>query len=642
MPLVPRSLRARFVIVGGMLAAMTLGNGAAATVSLARLRAAVDRGLRVGRELIDLGAEMQTAIEREDDAVLALIDRQDEPARRQLEAARGRGDVLVDRFERWRAAAGPDRDETIDGLMAAIAAYRAAADRVLAEPDHSPGTPGAGLLAGYRRGVNPRLQAVVAWCDAVRGAAFSALEAAGIQARDEARRANRLLLILGSVAVTLAAGLALWLQRAVLRPLRLLAGSLEAAGRGDFKQRVAAAGPTELGRLSAGFNRMAEALADYKRSSLGELLTAKTTLEASLNALPDAVLVFDPDGGLADLNPRGRELLESLGLPRTIRLADLPLSPADRAAVETALAGDSPQRSPVEFRGTLAAIVRGQTRRLLLAAAPIPEMLPGRFGAAVVFDDVTEFARLDELRSELIGMASHELKSPLTTLRMNLLMLGEDRSSLPARQAELVAAAIAACEDLGVTIEELLDVTRIEAGQLRLDRAPVDLGRILKATALKLRERFTDAGVSLAIEADAEPMVVTGDMARLSSVVGNVLGNALKYSPRGGTVTARLAATGPAAGGAGVVRLTIDDEGPGVPPAYRERVFEKFFRVEHQQAGTVPAGALQVIRGTGIGLYLCREIIKAHDGTIRCGTPPAGVGARIEIDLTRRSGGPSG
>jgi NtrC-family two-component system sensor histidine kinase KinB len=263
---------------------------------------------------------------------------------------------------------------------------------------------------------------------------------------------------------------------------------------------------------------------------------------------------------------------------------------------------------------------------------PIPELTHGRFGAVVVLDDVTEFARLDELRSELIGVASHELRSPLTTLRMNLLMLGEASAALTDRQQQLLAAAVEGCEELGLTIEELLDVTRIEAGQLRLNLAPVDL-EALVATALRgLRPRFDDAGVRLAVVRDAPPAVVLGDAARLGSVLGNVLTNALKYSPPGGTVTLRLA-SGQNAGvnGPATLQVTVTDQGPGVPARFRERVFEKFFRVEHQLGQ--PDGAS---RGTGIGLYLCREIVRAHGGTIACHPGDGGTGTRIAISLPAR------
>src|SRR5262249_21729362 len=138
-------------------------------------------------------------------------------------------------------------------------------------------------------------------------------------------------------------------------------------------------------------------------------------------------------------------------------------------------------------------------RKYLLRAAPIAEFNPKRTGAVVVLDDVTEFARLDELRGELIGVASHELKTPLTTLRMNLLLLGEDAGNLTTRQQEMLSAALSGCEELSNTIEELLDVTRIEAGHLRLNLERIDVAVVLAQVVRSLQPRFSDAGVRLSL-----------------------------------------------------------------------------------------------------------------------------------------------
>jgi NtrC-family two-component system sensor histidine kinase KinB len=407
---------------------------------------------------------------------------------------------------------------------------------------------------------------------------------------------------------------AVWLARSVLRPVHALTESVEAVRQGDFGHRVPPASTDELGRLAAGFNRMAETLGEYRASSLGELLTAKMTLEATLNALPDAVLVVAPDGTLAALNPPARAVLEALRVPGAERLQELPLRPEHRDAVDAALAGRPSVPTRTDFGLALTAVLDGRPRRFLLRAVPIPEFAPRQFGAVVVLDDVTEFARLDELRGELIGMASHELKTPLTSLQLNLLLLGEEAAGLTPGQRELLDAALRGCGELGGTINELLDVTRVEAGQLRLDLAPVDLGAILDQVLRGLRPRFDDARVHLRVERTVECDVVRGDAARLGNVLTNLLTNALKYSPEGGTVTVRIS-SGQNAGGAGPapLQVAVTDEGPGVPAEFRERVFEKFFRVEHH-LGSGP----KCVRGTGIGLYLCREIVKAHGGSLRC------------------------
>jgi signal transduction histidine kinase len=128
-------------------------------------------------------------------------------------------------------------------------------------------------------------------------------------------------------------------------------------------------------------------------------------------------------------------------------------------------------------------------------------------------------------------------------------MDGEGSAGMSDRQQQLVAAAAQGCEELGVTIEELLDVTRIEAGQLRLNLVPVDLGAALATTRKGLEARFDDAGVRLVVDRGPTPVVVLGDPARLGSVFANVLTNALKYSPAGSVVTVRLSSGQNAQGG---------------------------------------------------------------------------------------------
>jgi two-component system, NtrC family, sensor histidine kinase KinB len=390
-------------------------------------------------------------------------------------------------------------------------------------------------LRRYHERVNPLLRRAVRVCAAIRERNFASMRHAGVRARDEARAALGIVIAAFLAALVPATAVSAWLARSVVVPVRTLSTSVEALRLGDFEQRVVLTSEDELGRLAEGFNRMAETLAQYRRSSLGELIAAKTTLESTLNALPDAVFVIDPDGRFAALNPPARAILQAKRVVDGRRLDDLPLAPEHREAVETALAGRAVIPSRADFGQVFQARLNGQPRKFLVTAVPIPEFAPRRTGAVVVFDDVTEFARLDELRAELVAVASHELKTPLTTLQMNLMLLGEATESFTPRQRELLEGTLLACEELGSTSDELLDMARIEAGQLRLDFAPVDLYAILDSALRLLRTRFDDAEVRLEVRREARPTIVRGDPIRLRNVVTNLLANALKYSPRGGT-----------------------------------------------------------------------------------------------------------
>jgi NtrC-family two-component system sensor histidine kinase KinB len=193
----------------------------------------------------------------------------------------------------------------------------------------------------------------------------------------------------------------------------------------------------------------------------------------------------------------------------------------------------------------------------------------------------------------------------------------------------MLEAALSGCGELGDTIEELLDVTRIEAGRLRLDLTAVDLAVTVNQSLRLLRPRFDDAQVGVRFLCGCPSDVVWGDASRLRTVLVNLLTNALKYSPADGTVTVEVSSGQNAGvGGPAALQVAVTDEGPGVPAEFRERIFEKFFRVEHHR-GKGQDG----VCGTGIGLYLCREIIKAHGGSIRCESAAGGIGTRVAFLL---------
>jgi two-component system, NtrC family, sensor histidine kinase KinB len=619
----PNKLQTRFILAGSLLVLATVGSGLWSAWTFARLSTIAGDTLRESQETLDLTAALAGSLEREDDALLLALSGDVARARQELADQRRRGEGFFDRLLPLLSAGDAAERELAGHLRREMDAYRAAGLDLLT----AAGAPDA--LERYHKQVNPLLRQAVASCGKIREANFQEMQRVGVRARDEAGRATGVVVAVSVAAVVLASVVAFWLARSILRPVRELAATVEALRLGDFDRRVGTEADDELGQLAAGFNRMAETLAEYRRSSLGELLAAKITLEATLNALPDAVIVIAPDGSLAALNPPARAVLEAKRAAGATRLQELPLLAEHREAVNAALAGHPGNGSRADFSKALAVVLGGRPHKFLVTAVPIPEFAPRRTGAVVVLDDMTEFARLEELRSELIGVASHELKTPLTTLRMNLLLLGERADNLTPRQKEILAAAVQGCEELGGTIDELLDVTRIEAGQLRLNLGPVDLYGILDRALRPLRPRFEDARVRVQTERGCVPAVVRGDAERLGLVFTNVLTNALKYAPAGSAVTLQVTSRQNAGVGGGVLlQITVTDAGPGVPAEFRERVFEKFFRVEHH-LGPDRNG----VRGTGIGLYLCREVVKAHGGTIACEPGDGGLGTRIAISL---------
>lgn len=650
----PRSLRTRFLIAWGLLIATAIAGGLWSSATFFSLAVSIDQTVRDSQQVIDLASSLVDALEREDDAVLLLLADRPQAGREQLARQRLRGDEalaeLSKRIHRAAdaaqqavgepsAASSGDSVRTLDRLRVALDDYRRTADKVVEAIGSSPPEALADLDR-YHSDLNPLLRRAVALCQSIRQQNFETILGAAVQARDGAKRGTFWVLSIAALSILLGAAVATWLTRSVMRPLRRLSASLESIAQGDFDARVEPVADDELGQMAEGVNRMAAALAAYRRSSLGELLESKALLRSTLDALPDAVLLFGPRGTLVDSNPPGRRLLDALGAGDAGSLDSIALPRASTEAIRSALRGRPAGPVKFDFRQAIAVSLDGRPRRLMLTAVPVRGLGDGSNatgdgqGAVVVLDDVTDFVKLDELRSELIAVASHELKSPLTTLRMNLMMLAETARRLDDQQRQLLAAASEGCDELEATIEELLDVTRVEAGKLRLNLDRVDLGRVIGEVIGQLQPRFDDAGVELRTWAPDDRWEVQGDAKRLANVVANLLTNALKYTPAGGVVSFDVQRID--AGGGASVRVAVSDTGCGIPPPYRQRVFEKFFRVEHTDlaSDTVDqAEALARRRGTGIGLYLCREIIQAHGGRIWCEAASGQSGTRVVFEL---------
>ncbi len=616
-----RRLQTRFILAGCLFVMTTVVCGIWSAWTFARLSTVVGDTLRESQKITDLTAVLASTLEREDDALLLAVNGNVERAREELEAQRQRFDAGYTHLIGFLSEPG-ERDAA-SALRRHVDAYRSAGGVLL--------TVVGQLDAGqyYHEQVNPALRQAVADCAKIRELNFASMQLAGVRARDEAKRATVLVALISAGALMLSTLVAVLLARMVLRPVREIATSVEALRLGDFERRVRVSTLDELGQLAEGFNRMAEALAEFRRSNLGEVLRAKETLEATLAALPNGVIVIDPDGRVAAANALARSVLQATGTAHAERLSDLPFPSHSLEALRAALQGEHTLETGAKLSRAFSVSLDGRQCKFLLMVVPIPEFSVGRCGAVAVLYDVTDFARLDELRTELIAVASHELKTPLTTLRMNLLLLGEGVDNLTPRQQEILATAVLGCQELASTIDELLDLTRIEAGQLRLDQEMVDLWAVIEHSVGAVRPRYEDAGIVLLLKRDCERAIVHGDAVRLGVVFRNLLTNALTYTPPGGTVSIQVTSRQNApVEGKGLLQIAVTDTGPGIPMEFRERVFEKFFRVEHHRGGD-SNGA----RGAGIGLYLCRQIIEAHGGSIWCEPSDDGRGTCIALLL---------
>jgi signal transduction histidine kinase len=227
--------------------------------------------------------------------------------------------------------------------------------------------------------------------------------------------------------------------------------------------------------------------------------------------------------------------------------------------------------------------------------------------AIVVHLDVTALKEAERVKDEFIGIAAHELRTPLAVIKgfSQMLIMQTRRGKGPTLadwQTEAIADIDSATNRLVELTEDLLDVTRLQAGRLQLQLEPTDLVALVKR--LLIRFQVTAENHHLVLNVLREPLVCNVDPRRIEQVFSNLLNNAIKYSPQGGPITITLDEDEDRRN----AFFTIEDQGIGIPENQRGRIFSRFMRADNTQ--------MYDIKGTGLGLYLCRELVERHEGRI--------------------------
>jgi signal transduction histidine kinase len=261
--------------------------------------------------------------------------------------------------------------------------------------------------------------------------------------------------------------------------------------------------------------------------------------------------------------------------------------------------------------------VQLRDRRLLPRGSPLYSDQGAVIGATVVLQDVTRLVRFDELKNDLVATVAHEFRTPLTSLRMAIHILTEGTvGRINEAQADMLYSAREDCERLQNIVDDLLDLSRIQAGKVEVSPAAISSKALVEGTVAAREGSAKEAGVQLRAEI-AEPVLpVLADPERVSLVFDNLIGNAVRHSPRGAAVTVRALPDG------GKVRFEVADQGPGIAAEYRDRIFEKFFRVPGTKG-----------EGIGLGLYISREIVRAHGGEMGVVSGEPGKGAQFWFTL---------
>lgn len=396
-----------------------------------------------------------------------------------------------------------------------------------------------------------------------------------------------LVLIAGGLAAIV---IAYAMVRRIVQPLTLLTEGAQAVAAGDDEHSVHVDSHDELGLVGAAFNHMQRKL----NRRMGQLRENSERLATVLGSMVEGVLAVDAEQNILLANEAGRTLLDfvtadSVGRP----LLEVTRIRAVHDAVEEAFESNAPVQR--EFQSA------GVNRRVLALRAT---RLPGDPcpGVMVVLHDMTELRRLENLRRELVANVSHELKTPLASIKAYAETLRLGAVNDPDHNMLFVGRIEEQAERLHQLILDLLQIARIESGQETFDIGEVAVAEVVAKCVAQHVDKAESKRIKLEVDAPPDPLAIMADDEGLLTIVGNLVDNAIKYTPEEGTVTVRWREDGT------MVAIEVQDTGIGIATPDQSRVFERFYRVDKARS--------RELGGTGLGLSIVKHLAQAFRGSV--------------------------
>ena len=411
-------------------------------------------------------------------------------------------------------------------------------------------------------------------------------------------------LLIAGVLVVAGVVLAFWLAQRIVGPIRRLTESTVKIAGGDLNASVIVDSNDEVGILAAEYNRMAKSLRQLRSSDMGKLLVAQQTTEAAIDSLFDPVIVTDGDGRVTKLNPAAEEIFGPEEKNAGMHVGEVARDVRIAGAVAQALESQRPVAAE-EMSSVLPLPVAGSERAFRLRTTPMRDNDHHLLGAVTLLEDITHLREIDRLKSEFIATASHELRTPLTSVQMGVYLLLERAvGELTDKQVEVLSACRDDCDRLDQLMRDLLDVSRIEAGESKPSFEAVRTRDLLDAATKELQPQVESKGLDFKIEAPIELPVVRVDRSQVERVLANLVVNAIRYTKQG-----EIKISAQPRGNS--VAVSVSDTGSGIPSEYLPHIFDKFVQVPGAATG-----------GAGLGLAISRLIVEAHGGQISVQSEP--------------------
>ena len=605
-------LRSKLLLGFGGLLLIILVIGIQSLLRLGVLGQSIDVILRENYRSVIACQDMKECLERVDSAVLFVLLGYEREGNRQI-------DEYLAEFDKAMEVEGGNltlEEEKVqfNSLQADYRRYKDVLARVM---DVS--LPVKDRRNHYFSDVLPLFQSVKDSADHILHLNQQNMSDANMRARQEAAKASQRMYLLLACGVAIAGLFIFYTRRWILHPITALTVSAGEIARGNLDLVVRSDSRDEMGQLSRAFDAMASSLREYRRTNEAKLLNLQRATQQALDSLSAPIAVVDLDGTVEAVTKAAQD---TFGLEVGAALTDCDYPWMCSLFQRAAQSGRHEQLPPDD--GLVQVFSDGEEKFFRPEAAPVLDTLGQIAGVTLILHDATLAREQDELKRGLASTVSHQLKTPLTSIRMALYLLLDDKvGPLTSKQEELLIAAREDSDRLYAILEDLLDIARIQSGRVQIDLRPVESIALAADAIAPFKADVQDHGIALFASLPDTLPHVQADLTRIPHVFTNLLSNAIRHTPPGGQITVAAREEGD------YVWYSVSDTGCGIPHEFQSRVFEQFFRVPGEGKGS----------GVGLGLAIAKEIVTAHGGTILLDSQP-GKGSTFSFSL-RKTGIPS-
>ncbi|BCA55918.1 putative Phosphate regulon sensor histidine kinase PhoR [Nitrospira sp. KM1] len=416
--------------------------------------------------------------------------------------------------------------------------------------------------------------------------------------QEQATLKRNLALAFGS-AFLLVVGLSVWLAGSLTRPLLDMASAAKRLAGGDHTVKIRVSSRDEVGLLADTLNQMADQL----NTSIAEISDDRAQLLAMLTSMVEGVMVLDSAGRILQVNPALERMFGiSKSQARGHHYSRAFRHPQLDAIVSRVLDGSTTEQEEILLDS-------GRCVHIEASAAGAQ----GEYDvcAIFIFHDVTELRRLESIRKDFVANVSHELRTPLTSIKGYVEALLDGAQDDPQSRTNFLHIILKQSDRLNLILEDLLQLSKIESGQVHFKREPLQIDSLIERTFSMIKPLADKKQHQLQAVGMVGLPLFSGDQERLLQVLANLVDNAIKYTPEGGTITVAarpIHNVGLPGHPQDMIEISVADTGIGIPEQDRPRIFERFYRVDKARS--------RELGGTGLGLAIVKHIVEGHGGQV--------------------------